>query len=611
MLFRTMNRLLLSIIAMLVIFSCQKHEQLVPEYQIDKDLYASGEPVVSSRTSIDQTNNILWSAGDQLIAFMKTTLGDKYQIKDEFVGSLNGGFSKVSESGSGDDLEVGHEIDHNVILYPYDQDATCWMNDDENPTASYLVRTELPHTQMYVVNSFANESFPMIAVSDENRLSFKNVCGCIKLRFVGTHKIKSIKLEGLSDEVLSGSCSIVAHVDGSQPSVEMSSTGHKDVILDCGDGVQLDETTPKVFVITVPPVTFESGMKITVTDTYGFTQVLTNSSANTVRRSCILNFPVINYVQENVFSFAGSAYETYEVAKEGATIEVPVVTDLEYNVEIPQSASSWISLAETKAVRQESINLVVSSNSSVQRSAEVNITDSVNGEVLATINIIQKSAYLFNENHCIYYSENQTGGWTSSGDHYRLYRSRINCNATGTRMEMKFKLRSFVQGHEYYLCAGDNLYYDDCDYIEVTSSMLYIYNGQSEKIYSWKWTDIGVSNTDLIKLVFSGEDETITINGKVLNCPGIKSITCSYLFSAYFREYDDGEWKEYYGVPDDSSLYYVKMYDSTGKMTYEGYASKATNSASSRIEYSWYSSTDSSYQFAYNAKTAGAYGGNF
>ena len=82
MLFRTMNRLLLSIIAMLVIFSCQKHEQLVPEYQIDKDLYASVEPVVSSRTSIDQTNNILWSAGDQLIAFMKTTLGDKYQIKD-------------------------------------------------------------------------------------------------------------------------------------------------------------------------------------------------------------------------------------------------------------------------------------------------------------------------------------------------------------------------------------------------------------------------------------------------------------------------------------------------------------------------------------------------
>ena len=84
--------------------------------------------------------------------------------------------------------------------------------------------------------------------------------------------------------------------------------------------------------------------------------------------------------------------KAYEVAKEGATIEVPVVTDLEYNVEIPQSATSWISLAETKAVRQESINLVVSSNSNVQRSAEVNITDSVNGEVLATINIIQKSA---------------------------------------------------------------------------------------------------------------------------------------------------------------------------------------------------------------------------
>ena len=296
MIFRIMNRLLFSVIVMFLIFSCQKYEQMMPEYKIDKDLYVSVESLVSAKTSIDQDNNILWSAGDQLIAFMQTTLGEKYQIKDEYVGSFNGGFSYVSDSVAGDDLETGQEIDHNVILYPYNEDATCWRNDDENPTASYLVRTELPYIQSYAENSFANESFPMIAVSDDNRLTFRNVCGCIKLRFVGTHKLKSIKLEGLAGEVLSGPCSIATYVNGNAPSVEMSSTGNKSVILDCGEGVQLDETNPKTFVITVPPVTFESGMKITVTDTYGFTQVLTNSSANTVRRSCILKFPVINYV---------------------------------------------------------------------------------------------------------------------------------------------------------------------------------------------------------------------------------------------------------------------------------------------------------------------------
>ena len=64
----------------------------------------------------------------------------------------------------------------------------------------------------------------------------------------------------------------------------------------------------------------------------------------------------------------------------------------------------------------------------------------------------------------------------------------------------------------------------------------------------------------------------LNINGVELSCEGLKSMGWTYIFSSYYREYDEGEWKEYEGVPEGSELYYVKMYDSNGELTYLGYA---------------------------------------
>lgn len=388
-----MKKLLLPIITLALAVSCQEAE-LTPIIDVDDYcLYGTMESMNETKTSMDEHNNILWSEGDQLVAFMKTTLGRKYQIKEEHVGSTTGGFSRVAEESSGDDLESGNELSHNVVLYPY-ASTSCMKNDDNETANSYKVNLNLPETQTYAAGSFGNGSFPMIAVSSSNELLFKNICGGIKLKFKGEDKIKSIKLESIGGEKISGKATVIGYADETVPTTIMVEGGVSSVTLDCGDGVQLSDE-PTTFIISVPPVEFESGMKITVTDTDGISRELTNTSKNTVKRSTLLTFPVITYTQTGVFELAEGTLTTYEVKAEGGTVKIPVVTNQDYHVVIPENAAEWITMIGTKALREETITLNILGNSTPEaRSAEVLVTTTEN-VALQTITISQEAGIDF------------------------------------------------------------------------------------------------------------------------------------------------------------------------------------------------------------------------
>lgn len=216
----------------------------------------------------------------------------------------------------------------------------------------------------------------------------------------------------------------------------------------------------------------------------------------------------------------------------------------------------------------------------------------------------------FNPNNCIYYRANMTGGWDSGYNNYRAYRSYIKCNAGGSEVEMKFRLKSMNSNRQVHLGSGGNLEKDGCDEFKVTTTGLYIIDDYD---FNWKWADIGVEYTDLITLRFSGNSQTITINGVELSCNGLDYMGWVHLFSSYYRDYDEGEWKEYEGVPEDSELYYVKMWDADGNLTYLGHAAKAVNPETNNMEYCWYSNKSGTeeYQFANDAVNQGGYGGNF
>ena len=279
-----MKKLFLSALLVLAALSaCQKNEPSAPVTK-GEVLYATIEDVASTRTVKDENNNIRWSEGDQIIAFMNSTLGVKYQVLPSSVGETSASFEEVSTGG----LNAGTELDHIVAYYPYDEGIEC-MKDDGN----YKLNVIFPIDQNYAENSFGKDSFPMVAISIDNNLTFKNIGGAIKLQLKGLQKIICVRLEGKSNEKLSGHAQVKVFPGGDKPVIEMADYAFSYMCLYCREGVQLNEMTPTEFILSVPPVIFSKGFTVTITDSYGQDYVIDTDKANTVYRSSLLVMPPV------------------------------------------------------------------------------------------------------------------------------------------------------------------------------------------------------------------------------------------------------------------------------------------------------------------------------
>ena len=92
--------------------------------------------------------------------------------------------------------------------------------------------------------------------------------------------------------------------------------------------------------------------------------------------------------------------DTYNVTSEAQNIVVELKTNVDYDITIPNSANSWISLLESKALRTDRLNLSIAANEETDaRSALVLIKDK-NSDLADTlyINQAQKDAFFFVQN---------------------------------------------------------------------------------------------------------------------------------------------------------------------------------------------------------------------
>ena len=256
----------------------------------DKDGFnCSIETENLTKTTLNDNNEVLWSEGDQLVIFRKSSAPAKYQISDAYVGKSVGGFYKIEV----DEFNSGFELDHNVALYPYQDNIEIIRTDSDEPTSSYMMRGyNFPSKQTYVENSFAVASFPMAAVSEDKNLSFYNICGGIKLRLKGSQCVTSITIEGKNSEMISGNADIMVYSDGTKPELSISSDALTSVMLDCGDGVQLNEETATDFILALPPVKFTKGFTVSVTCADGSVFTMDTDKSNRIRRSSLLTMPV-------------------------------------------------------------------------------------------------------------------------------------------------------------------------------------------------------------------------------------------------------------------------------------------------------------------------------
>ena len=279
-----MKKSLFSLLAAaLCLVACQVEEPINASKSGDV-LSAMIEQSEMTKTALDQNNNIRWSENDQIVGFMKSSYGHKYEIVPSFAGKTYADFTKVSSS-DGDKLSAGIEWDHNVVYYPYSEAVSCVKAEK-----GYALSVELPAEQTYTVESFSNNLFPMVAVSEDYDITFNNVCGAVMIQLMGIQQVKTIKVEGKNNEILAGEATITAAAD-QKPVIKMNSTTATAVTLNCGEGVQLNTNTPVEFIIALPPVEFTNGFTVTVTDDSNTEYTIEAKKANTIERSKLLVMP--------------------------------------------------------------------------------------------------------------------------------------------------------------------------------------------------------------------------------------------------------------------------------------------------------------------------------
>lgn len=262
----------------------------VDEETADKVSYcAEINDDVSTKTSIGDRNQVLWSSGDEIVVFEKNSIGSRHILLDTSDGSPVGEFTEVVQGGS------GSYMGHNVAFYPYCE-TSC---KEAGPDSYVFTDIYFPAEQTYVAGSFAQKAFPMVAVSDDEELTFRNVGGALKLMLKGDCNVASIILTGNDNEYISGKADVIVYADGTDPEVNMQESARKTVSLDCG-GVALNPDTATEFIIVLPPVTFEKGFTVTVKVHTGEEMTVSAKVANSVRRSSILKMPEITVAPEPV-----------------------------------------------------------------------------------------------------------------------------------------------------------------------------------------------------------------------------------------------------------------------------------------------------------------------
>ena len=300
-----MKKIIISALLMAALTGCQETiENVAPVAKAEVFEAMVEEFTADTKTSLTGLNNVVWSEGDNIAIFQGCSVADRYQVTDATAGTGNGKFTIVSDN-SGEvngDFSSGVEIATNIAFYPYADNLSCAnarLTDTEtgNEVAAYAVSgVVLPEVQNYVADSFGEGTFPMAAVTatlGDHTLKFWNVCGAMKLQLKGTDIVKLIKIEGRNNEKLSGAATVTAYPTDLAPVITMADNASTSVTLDCGDGVQLSESTSTTFLISLPPVLFTKGFKVTVTTSEDDTRTIETASANTVLRSSVLVMPPV------------------------------------------------------------------------------------------------------------------------------------------------------------------------------------------------------------------------------------------------------------------------------------------------------------------------------
>ena len=321
--------------ALMVSCSVQETEVPVPVTEDeDVEFYASieGEP---SRAYVDERLLVLWNADDRVSIFNKTTFNQEYAFTGND-GDNSGTFAKVPN----ENFLTANPLDLVYSVYPY-KESTKISNDG-------TLTVDLPAKQSYRENSFGKGANTMIAISRDNELMFKNLCGYLAISLYGKDvTVSSITIKGNNGELIAGSASVTANLD-SIPSLVFNATEATDEITMVFDnpvklGSSPEEATEFWFV--VPPTTFKDGFTITISDNQKGVFDRSTKSSLEIKRSIRSRMAALEVEPIPLKNFQPL---TLEAIEDGTVIiDNPLALTIEYSID----STEWVATSTSPEIR--------------------------------------------------------------------------------------------------------------------------------------------------------------------------------------------------------------------------------------------------------------------
>ncbi len=308
---------------------------------------ASTEGTTAPATKVyaDENMKVLWNADDRISIFNKTTFNYQYVFTGDD-GDTAGGFDLIPASN---DFITGQEVDYVYAAYPYSK------NNKLNNSGMFSV--VLPKYQLYKEHSFGIGANTMVAITDGSFLAFKNVGGFLSLQLYGDGiSVTEISIRGNNGEKISGKACVDIPFGGT-PSVTMDASATNEISILCDPPVRISDRADNYteFWFVIPPITFEKGFTIKVTDDQGGVFEKETSKSFTVSRNTldwmnplkvipIYQDPLGDFVPFEDEAFKAFCIELYDLDYDGelSFAEAGLIEDLGVNFAIfDESTQMW------------------------------------------------------------------------------------------------------------------------------------------------------------------------------------------------------------------------------------------------------------------------------
>lgn len=89
----------------------------------------------ATKTALSNVSPVVWSTDDQIAIFQGTFVADRYQVKEDYIGTKNGTFTIVAKG----DVSPASTFQTNIALYPYEEGLECTAVIEDSEVTSYKI----------------------------------------------------------------------------------------------------------------------------------------------------------------------------------------------------------------------------------------------------------------------------------------------------------------------------------------------------------------------------------------------------------------------------------------------------------------------------------------